>query len=78
MRMVAWKIGPTFADELRAASVSTDGYSWDYMTGEFLYRPDVTEALVEQVMTVYAAHDPAAQTDPPTVPYPPLPPPATF
>jgi hypothetical protein len=75
--MIDWKIGPTFADELRAAGVPSDGYSWDYMAGEFLYRDDCPQAVRDQVAAVYAAHDPAAQTDPPTVPYPPgVPPPS--
>ena len=68
--MVAWKIGPTFVDELRAAGVTLDGYSWDWMAGEFLFREDVPQATRDAVAAVYAAHDPAAQTDPPT-PYPP-------
>jgi hypothetical protein len=69
--MVAWKIGPTFVDELRAAGVTLDGYSWDWMAGEFLFREDVPQATRDAVAAVYAAHDPAAQTDPPTVSYPP-------
>jgi len=69
--MVDWKIGPTFAAELQAASATLDGYSWNIMTGEFTFSAAVPQAVRDQVAAVYAAHDPAAQTDPPTVPYPP-------
>jgi hypothetical protein len=78
--MVDWKIGPTFSEELRAASLTLDGYWWDWKTGEIGFVAGSSEALVDAVNAVYANHDPAAQTDPPT-PYPPhipfAPPPAT-
>jgi hypothetical protein len=66
-----WKIGPTFASELAAAGVSLDGYSWNIFDGTFTYNHDVPVATRDAVAAVYAAHDPEAQTDPPTVPYPP-------
>jgi hypothetical protein len=69
--MVDWKIGPTFVSELHAVGVSLDGYSWDIMSGDIRFMDDVPQAVRDQVAAVYAAHDPAAQTDPPTVPYPP-------
>lgn len=68
--MVDWKIGPTFVDEVRAAGVTFEGYSWNVMSGEFLFQEDVPQATRDAVAAVYGAHDPAAQTDPPT-PYPP-------
>jgi hypothetical protein len=68
--MVSWKIGPTFVSELEAAGVPLEGYSWDITAGTFSFSAGVPETLVDQVAAVYAAHDPAAQTDPPT-PYPP-------
>jgi hypothetical protein len=77
--MVAWKIGPTFHAECIAAGVignDWNGWSWDLWTGEIIYvDPRVPQAVRDTVAAVYAAHDPAAQTDPPT-PYPPGAPPA--
>jgi hypothetical protein len=70
MRMVAWKIGPTWQAECVAAGIAGDGWSWDIMTGEFQFNDGVPQAMRDAIAVVYAAHDPAAQTVPPT-PYPP-------
>jgi hypothetical protein len=70
MKMDDWKIGPTFVEELIAAGVSTDGYAWDFMTGEIFFMPEVSDATRAGVLAVLAAHDPKKQTVPPT-PYPP-------
>jgi hypothetical protein len=69
--MAEWKIGPTFVDECRAAGIDMNGWSWSIFDGNFAFNADVPQATRDAVATVYAAHDPAAQTDPPTVPYPP-------
>jgi hypothetical protein len=68
--MATWKIGPTFADELVAAGLTLEGYSWDIMTGEINYAADMPQEIIDLIEAVYAVHDPAKQTDPPT-PYPP-------
>jgi hypothetical protein len=70
IQMTEWKIGPTFVPELQAAGETLDGYGWDIMSGAFGFNDDVPQAVRDQVAAVYAAHDPAAQTDPPT-PWPP-------
>lgn len=69
--MAEWKIGPTFLDELKAAGAPTDDMGWNIFTGNIWFGPSISEAGVDLVNAVYAAHDPLAQTDPPTVPYPP-------
>ena len=69
--MADWKIGPTFTDECRAAGISMDGWLWSVFDGTFTFNDDVPQATRDAVAAVYAAHDPMAQTDPPTVPYPP-------
>lgn len=74
--MVAWKIGPTFPAECVAASIDPNGWSWNIIGGTFSFTNAVPQATRDAIAAVYAAHDPAAQTVPPTVPYPPgLPPP---
>ena len=69
--MADWKIGPTFVDECRAAGIDMNGWAWGIFDGAITFNDDVPQATRDQVSAVYAAHDPAAQTDPPTVPYPP-------
>lgn len=77
--MATYKIGPTFQAELEAAGVPRDGYSWDIMGGTFAFNADASESLADQVDAVFAAHDPTAQTVPPThwppgsLPIPPTP-----
>lgn len=51
------KIGDTFLDELKAAGVSYDGYSWGE-DGVFEFRDDVPQSVKNQVMNVYKNHDP--------------------
>jgi hypothetical protein len=68
--MVDWKIGPTFPDEIRAAGVTLEGWSWGIIDGEVNFRDDVPQETRDGVMAVLAVHDPAKQTVPPT-PYPP-------
>ena len=68
--MVEWKIGPTFADEIRAAGVSFEGWSWGIFDGVVWFREDVPQETRDAVLAVLAVHDPAKQTVPPT-PYPP-------
>jgi hypothetical protein len=65
-----WKIGPTFPDECKAAGVDMNGWGWGIFDGAFTFNDDVPQAVRDQVAAVYAAHDPMAQTDPPT-PWPP-------
>ena len=68
--MSDWKIGPTFVDECKAAGISMDGWAWSILDGTFIFNEDVPQATRDAVAAVYAAHDPAAQTEPPT-PWPP-------
>ncbi len=52
------RIGPTFADELRASALgSADGIAWDAETGELTFtdRTDVQKGLA---LAVLAAHVP--------------------
>lgn len=55
------RIGPTFPDELRAAGVSLEGFSWGE-DGVIEYRADVPQAVRDQVAAVLSAHDPTAPT----------------
>lgn len=68
--MVDWKIGPTFPDEIAAAGISFEGWSWNIIDGTFSFNDDVPQATRDAVLAVYAVHDPTKQTVPPT-PWPP-------
>jgi len=68
--MVEWKIGPTFADEIRAAGISFEGWSWGIFDGIVWFREDVPQITRDAISAVLAVHDPEKQTVPPT-PYPP-------
>lgn len=52
-------IGPSFASELRAAALDGLAFSWTD-DGEFQFDATITTAQRTAIMTVYAAHDPAA------------------
>jgi len=68
--MADWKIGPTFTDECRAAGINMDGWSWSIMDGTLMFNEDVLQETRDAIVGVLEAHDPMAQTDPPT-PWPP-------
>jgi hypothetical protein len=49
------KIGPSFADELKAAGCTTDGYSYD-SDGKILFT-DVSDEERKKILAVLKAHD---------------------
>lgn len=51
-------IGPSFYDELLAASLIGLPFSWS-SDGSFIFDPAMTSAQIASVEAVYAAHDPS-------------------
>lgn len=51
-------IGPTFADELKAAGLEGLPFSWD-KDGNFTFNEFMTETQKQAVLAIYEAHDPA-------------------
>jgi len=68
--MADWKIGPTFVDECRAAGIEMNGWAWSITDGTLMFNEDVPQETRDAIAAVLEAHDPMAQTDPPT-PWPP-------
>jgi hypothetical protein len=56
--MPDFKIGPNFADEVRAAGIDMDGWAWNIVTGEVTFNDDVPQETRDGVAAVYAKHDP--------------------
>lgn len=52
-------IGPTFADELKAAGLLGLPFSWG-ADGTIEFRADMPQVQRDAVLAVYAAHNPAA------------------
>lgn len=57
-------IGPTFANELKAAGLDGLPFSWGE-DGQFCFDPSLPQVSREAILAVYAAHDPKKQ--PPNV-----------
>jgi hypothetical protein len=66
MDMNPKNIGPSFSSELKAAGAPTDGYSWS-PNGVIQFNADVSQAIIDAVNGVYAAHDPTKPA-PPLIP----------
>jgi hypothetical protein len=68
--MADWKIGPTFAEECRAAGIDMNGWAWSITDGTLMFNEDVPQETRDAIAAVLEVHNPEAQTDPPT-PWPP-------
>ena len=60
---MAKAIGPSFSDELKAAGLFGLPFSWG-ADGMFQFDPRMTQAQLNAVLAVYAAHDPATPAAP--------------
>lgn len=53
------RIGPSFPDELKAAGLTGEPFSWS-PDGDVFWGDDATQALKDAVLAVIAQHDPEA------------------
>ena len=57
------RIGPSFSQELTLAGLFGLPFSWG-ADGSFQFDPRMTQAQIDAVQAVYAAHDPAKPAPP--------------